>query len=285
MSVHTKVYAKPGELIQGMLPDGTRFLVSNKSSQLFYTSTTIRSHDKNAVLNPLKPKTCQAIHVFYDYLAKDTYIYKQQIVHIQQSSNIPQGKGLSSSSADILGVLSALNLFYQTNYTAEILYQLAVQVDPTDPCLHEGNIVFDSSQGAVIKSLNELPYCILYFDTDFDSTVDTISFGRSVHYSEVQMQKYEEIIQNLQRAFKNQDYTLLYECTQLSAQINNQILPKPGFDLLNEFAQANDCGIFVAHSGTYMGLIMDLVTFQQIHKKAIAWIKKHWNTTIYSEYL
>lgn len=281
MPIITKVYAKPGELIQGVLTDNTRFLLSNKSSQILYTTTLLTNTQTNHHVY-LKPKACKAVDIFHSTLPQNRCNPDIKLF-IQQSSNIPEGKGLSSSSTDVLGILSVLNRFYETAYTPELLYTLAVQVDPTDPCLHEENVLFNSSKGMVVRLEKHLPYQMLYFDADFDSTIDTISFGREQYYSPSDHQVFDSLVHKVTAAFACQDYNAFYECLRISAQINNSILPKPGFQLLDEFAQIHQCGIFVAHSGTYMGLVMEPEKFEQIYEKAIPWIKKQWNTPIYSE--
>src|SRR5690606_33288487 len=66
---------------------------------------------------------------------------------IKQVSNIPHGKGLSSSSADVLGILDVLNKHFAMKLDAALLYQMASLVDPTDPCLSETGLLFDQQNG------------------------------------------------------------------------------------------------------------------------------------------
>src|SRR5688500_16374803 len=103
MIVRAEVYAKPGELIQGELTCNTRFLLSNISSRIFKNTTTIGIESFNT--QPLNLKSQQAVDVSWTSLSN-----KEKVIHIreltvQQEGKIPVGKGMSSSSADVLGIL------------------------------------------------------------------------------------------------------------------------------------------------------------------------------------
>ena len=49
MFFQSEVYAKPGELMQGLLPGNKPFLLSNKSSTIFKTITNINYPKVNGV--------------------------------------------------------------------------------------------------------------------------------------------------------------------------------------------------------------------------------------------
>lgn len=282
MIVQSEVYAKPGELMQGSLPGNKPFLLSNKSSSIFKSITKIYNSKKNSD-SPLNVKSKAAIDLFWENLSVEKRTTDIAHLNITQQSNIPIGKGLSSSSADVLGVLNTLNLFYNAHYSIQKIYQLAAIIEPTDPCLHSKNIFFNQKNGEVIQVLSDLPFKLVYFDSDNELLIDTIAFSQTINYTDQHQVHYQELYESIIMAFKNANYAMFYNCLNKSAQMNNIFLPKKNFHILQDFAVNNKVGLFVAHSGSYMGLIIEPNRYIQIEPKAIELIKKYWNTSIHTE--
>lgn len=282
MFVQSEVYAKPGELIQGTLPGNKRFLMSNKSSRLFKNTTKVGvgSLTKQRILNS---KSKKAVELFWSSFSNKKQAVDISKLYFKQEGNIPIGKGLSSSSADVLGVLTALNIFYNADYSIQQLYDLAAAVEPTDPCLHTCSLLFNQDKGEITHTLPSLPYQLIYFDSDKNTQVDTIALSQLISYSESEQQEYENLCKMILFATANKDYEAFNFCLNKSAEINQSFLPKKNFAALQNFATENKVGLFVAHSGTYMGLVVEPSRFKSIEAKAAELIKKNWNTMIYIE--
>lgn len=282
MFVQSEVYAKPGELLQGALPGNKPFLLSNRSSRIF--KNTIKVSIANlSDKQKLNSKSQKAVEVYWSSVSEKQKLIDISKLYVKSGGNIPVGKGLSSSSADVLGILHALNLFYKTQYPVEKLYELAAIVEPTDPCLHTGNLLFDQHNGEIIQPLSALPYQFIYFDSDMNTLVDTITFSQKTNYTESHQQEYKNLCKTIIEACVNQDYASFYYCLNKSAEISHSFLPKKNFHVLQDFAFANQVGLFVAHSGTYMGLVVAPPSLNRIKLKATELIKKNWNTSIYTE--
>lgn len=282
MFIRSEIYAKPGELMQGELPGNKRFLLSNKSSAILKNSTEIEA-DGLPVRQKLNSKSQKAIELFWASMSVKKNRIDISKLTIKQYGNIPVAKGLASSSADVLGILTALNRFYMTNYAVEKLYTLAAAIEPTDPCLHTGNVLFRQHTGEVTHTLTSLPYRLIYFDSDEQAQVNTIALSEKTSYSESQQQEYENLCNRVTQAIAHTDYNAFNFCISRSAEINQSLLPKKNFSALQDFAAANKVGLFVAHSGTYMGFVVEPARFETVRHKAIALITKNWNTFIYTE--
>lgn len=282
MVIRTEVFAKPGELIQGLLPDNKYFMLSNKSSKIFKSITTIY-FDKNRVKNNLNAKSSQAIELFKgSFKFRDLSIPIEEL-SVVQTNNIPLGKGLSSSSADILGVLHGLNIFYKTSYSIQEIYTLATSIEPTDPCLHEDSLLFNQRSGEIFNSFGKQSFNIIYFDSDIDQTIDTIEAGRLLNYSEGQKKAFESLFRTIENALKSNDNNSFFNCLIQSAEMNNAFFPKKNFETLREFALANKCGVFIAHTGSFMGLVIEKEKYRDVEQEAIEMIKENWGSTIYCE--
>ena len=282
MFVQSEVYAKPGELMQGILPGNKRFLLSNKSSRIFKNTTEvgIRGLTKHRNLNI---KSQKAVELFWLSFADKKQAVDISKLYFKQESNIPIGKGLSSSSADVLGVLTALTVFYNTGYTTERLYDLAASIEPTDPCLHTCNLLFNQDKGEIAYRFPCMPYKLIYFDSDKHTQVDTIALSKLTGYSQNDQQAYENLCNTIILSTTHRDYESFNFCLNKSAEINQSSLPKKKFAVLQNFASEHKVGLFVAHSGTYMGLAVEPARFKSIKPLAVTLINKNWNTTIYTE--
>ncbi len=148
MKHSVKIYSRIGELIQGILPDASAFLVSGLPSRLFF-SEAILEEEEGSTHTALPPKAGQALARFLKQYAPAAVTN----LSIRLHSNIPPGKGLSSSSADILGVLSLANDYLEAGCTTEDLYCIAAGVEPTDPCLSEDIVLFRQHTGCIDRSI------------------------------------------------------------------------------------------------------------------------------------
>ncbi|MBA0883435.1 GHMP family kinase ATP-binding protein [Flavobacterium undicola] len=282
MTIQITTYAKIGELLQGAFGINEPFLVSNKSSKLFKTLTLASTNPINQNVKP-GDKAMKAMELFYSL--DNEKIKKQSVpkIYFSQERNFKMGKGLSSSSTDILGILSAMNKIYNTQYSKHFLYQLAAQIEPTDPCLDSDSVLFNQKSGEIIDSLSPIPYSILYFDSDPKIKIDTVELSQSRHYSENQILEFQTLYSNLKKSTESKDYASFFECITKSAIINESILSKKNFPLLLDFATKNNCGLFVAHSGTYMGLLIEPDRLPLIDLNAKNFVAKHWETPLYIE--
>jgi L-threonine kinase len=282
MTIKITTYAKVGELLQGTFGKNQPFLVSNTSSKLFKTSTVASTNPMNQGIR-LGSKASQALELFCSLIDEKNITPPINQIYFNQQRNFKIGKGLSSSSTDILGVLMVLNVLYKTNYSNEYLYKLASKIEPTDPCLNANSLLFNQKTGEILDTVTTIPLSMLYFDSDPKIKIDTIKISPKRQYSESQIIEFQNLYSNLKKSAENKNYNLFFECVTKSAFINETILPKKSFTLLLDFAIENNCGVFVAHSGTFMGLISEPNRLPFIELKAKNYVAKHWNTPLYIE--
>ncbi|MBS1665247.1 MAG: hypothetical protein JST68_29650 [Bacteroidetes bacterium] len=242
MQYSVKIYARIGELMQGVLSDSGGFLVSGLPSKLFYTEAILEIEGEGAVL---PPKAQKALRLFLGEKKLDGTI--------RLESNIPPGKGLSSSSTDILSVLFLVNDYLQMGATHEELYRIAAAVEPTDPCLSDDIVVFRQNLGVVGERLKLPPMGILYFDGAPDRQVETLDVQRQ--WTEGTGRFYDWLLQRLIWAAEAWDYGTIFDCITYSAEYNQTIVPLPCFDRYARLAREEGCGLMVAHSGTIVGLL------------------------------
>jgi L-threonine kinase len=177
--------------------------------------------------------------------------------HLEIRSNIPPGKGMASSSADITAALTAIAKSYSLPVTADIISHIAAKIEPTDGVMYEHAVAFDYIHGELIETFGELPQFILV-GVDLGGSVNTVEFNQipktyNSHDSRAFLKAYD----SAQEGFRKKDLSFICKAATISARVNQKILPKPYFREFENLAKIYQGGIVVAHSGTVMGILID----------------------------
>jgi uncharacterized protein involved in propanediol utilization len=272
MGYSVKIYSRIGELMQGVLPDASAFLVSGLASRRWYSEAVL----EEGAMRPgtqaagkggerivpgnagglttespaLPPKASEALAI----LLRERGLSLPADVTIRLYSNIPRGKGLSSSSADVLSVLLAVNNYLEMGLCADDLYRIAALVEPTDPCLSDEIVLFHQHSGRKGAVIDLPPVSLLYFDAAPERRIDTLEIRR--HWPRGAGDFFGWLLQRLTRAAAERDYELLFDSITYSAEYNQTMLPLPGFGDYRRLAAEAGAGLMVAHSGTIAGLLV-----------------------------
>lgn len=259
-----------GELLQGSM-DGQDFLVTCPINLYSYA---ISGDD-------LRNRLGCVSHILQEYLPKDlwellvtenTHTLQSKSIHaarllgltdhemegIISLSQLLQGKGLASSSADISSVAMAASLLKGHPLTYEELAKLCLSIEPTDASFYPGSVQFDYYKGKVTRYLGQLPAMkLVVFDEG--GTIDTVAFNQQADLKEKVSRKesaIKEAFQLLLRGFDTGSGELLGRAATMSALANQDILYKKHLQVLIDIGrEANSFGVVVAHSGTVMALL------------------------------
>jgi len=247
-----KIYARIGELMQGTLSDGRAFMVSGISSTRWYSEAWLEADSGG---EPLPPKACRALSLLLDKvgLSHAGRVAGLDGKRVCLRSNIPRGKGLSSSSTDVLSVLSLVNGHLGMGLSPEELYCLAARVEPTDPCLSDDILLFYQRAGIVGRRIGLPPMTLLYFDAGPDQGVDTENICRP--WTPGLGRYYDWLLHGFLRAAEAGDHDALFDCITASAEYNQTVVSLPRWEEWLRLATENRCGLMVAHSGTFAGLL------------------------------
>lgn len=251
MQVIVKVPGSCGELIQGTI-SGKDLLVTcpiNIYSKVFL------SKSKCSFFDNINEKALLAITRTLEYLKIDDTNYK-----INLESDLLQGKGMASSSADISSVVKAVGLINGVNLTAEEIAEIAIKIEPTDGVFFDGIVAFDHRKGEKLKFIGKaLPISIGIFD--FGGSVDTINFNKRIDLEILNSNKekyVKEAYSKLLQGFKTKDLRMIGEATTISALANQEILYKENLEKIIDIVKKNEgLGVNIAHSGTLVGVLFD----------------------------
>jgi len=181
-------------------------------------------------------------------------------------SNIPPGRGLGSSTADVTAALRAVFDAYGAPLLASEAARLAVAAETASDAIMfwEGPaspaVLFAQREGCVIEAFTGPlpPLLVLGFDAapraqgvdTLRMTLPTYSLGEQAEFERLRAQARQSILAG--------DAMLMGQVATRSAMLNQPYLPTPGFEQWLEIARAcRAIGVQVAHSGTVAGLLFD----------------------------
>ncbi len=156
---------------------------------------------------------------------------------VKLTSELPRGKGMASSSADLAAVAQAVALFFEKNISAEKIAELAASIEPTDGIFFNGVVAMNPVTGKFLKNIS-VPEKFSVAIFDYGGEVDTVKFNRRSNF---QISKLDNFL-NL-------------ELVEKSALANQEILYKKNLREIISFAKSlGAVTVNAAHSGTVIGI-------------------------------
>lgn len=240
-----------GELVQGII-GGRPFLITLplpclKSEAVFIPDETISEitgYPSNIKAVTAGKKLCQRFGI-------------QAGGSLQIQSNIPPGKGMASSSADITAAMKAIADCYSLPLTKEIISSIAAEIEPTDGVMYDEVVAYDFIHGELIECFGHLPPFFI-IGIDFGGIIDTVQFNQIEKKYEYQEQlKFIAAYELIKEGIATKNVSFICRAAAISARINQKLLPKPFFNELETVAKTCGGGLVAAHSGTVLGVIME----------------------------
>lgn len=162
-----------GELLQGELPNGKHFLVTLPIS-LQSRAIFIPDHEiKEIFVYPLNKIKLKAA---VEYLLKYLNVNIGGFLTIQ--SEIPEGKGLASSSADIVAGIRSVSNYLGYEITSNIIEDIMRKIEPTDGVMYSESVCFYHKEVRLAKKFGKLPPMII-IAADSGGVVDTLHYNKN----------------------------------------------------------------------------------------------------------
>ncbi len=246
------VPAGAGEFVQGQLSSGEDFLVTNPvrlfskvhvaitpGSGLVTVSPFERTKAKQAVIETLRLFDNREIDVAADV-----------------RSEIQPGKGLGSSTADIVGAVEATTQAIGRSITPEQVSDIAVSIEPSDGLMYRGVVLYNHRCGYILEHLGDAPD-LRQLIVDTGGSVDTIAFNKiPKHYTREEIEVQGKALDLVREGIRSSNITKIGEGSTMSARVNQRILPKANFEVIVRMAEEfGATGVACAHSGTILSLL------------------------------
>ncbi len=239
-----------GELVQGTAA-GMNFLVTCPVT--VYSQVSVELSFERKTDWQAGDKTLQAVRRTLEYLG-----LPWQNVEVRIESDLPLGKGMASSSADISAACLATALAVGRRIDPQAICDIALAIEPTDGIFLPGITLIDHVSGKVRRSLGEPPVISLAI-FDVGGEVDTIDFNQRSDLALLNLAKEPQVLDALQmveEGLRTGDCGLIGEGATLSALANQTILFKPALEGIIELSRSfGAIGVNAAHSGTVIGVM------------------------------
>ncbi len=269
-----------GELIQGYIR-GKKLLLSYPVD--LYSQVTISEGNRN-YFKSYYPKVQKALEKTLQYL--ELPLGYLENLDFRVESQLPVGKGMASSTADIGAAVAAVGAFFGQELTNEEIARIALAVEPTDSIIFSALTLFDYVEGKYQETLGTCPSLEIIV-LEGRGMVDTLDFHKNDYDTLIYAQREElaQAYQLVKQGIDNEKHELLGKAALLSARANQDILPKEYLEEVSEVAlKQGALGVNVAHSGTVVGVLVD--SSQQDGEKLLAMFKhKKWSQYFEKAYL
>ncbi|MEV7390532.1 MULTISPECIES: kinase [unclassified Streptomyces] len=172
--------------------------------------------------------------------------------------SIPEGKGLASSSADLVATARAVLAVTGEQVSGRRLGELLTAIEPTDGVMHPGVVAFDHRRGRHLHTLGELPG-LQIVAVDQGGAVDTLAFNRAAPgYGPGERRHYAGLLDELSRAVAVGELAAVGAVSTESAALNQSRMPNRNFAALREICRTvSGLGLVACHSGTMIGIMLD----------------------------
>ena len=173
---------------------------------------------------------------------------------IEINSQIPYGKGLASSTADLCAVYYCLLKLFNREFNEEELMEQCIKIEPTDSIIFKEMTLFDYKKGVFKQSMGKyLNYNILAFEGN--KVVDTVEFNNK---NLPPLSDVDDLLPILRQAIEEKNLKKLAYVSTESIVRNQKRLC---YEFLQEVIDIKDktsgLGIIGAHSGSVLGIIYE----------------------------
>jgi L-threonine kinase len=241
-----------GELLQGGLPDGADFLVTLPIA-CWSTATFAAEPDVPGIrVDP--PHKYKAVRLTRALLNATGYLGGGRLA---LSSALPEGKGLASSSADLVATARAIGNALGLPATPDLIERMLRPIEPTDGVMYDGVTVFEHREVRLRARLGSLPRATLVA-LDVGGTVDTVALNQAPRrFDTPDRRAYAELLHRLGRAVGDGDLGTVGAVATRSGELSGRWRSDRTFDRLRTAAtQLGAHGVVVTHSGTMLALLL-----------------------------
>lgn len=246
-----KSFASFGEIIQGRKSNGTDFLVTLPIDLWSECKLKVSHRNGPLVVYSYFEKSKKAAAHTLSYFG----ITNGYQLEISFNRNIPIGKGLSSSTADMLATVKALQKAFGFSLQAQVISSIFKKIEPHDGLMYNNSVAYNHRRGELLKNLNYTPSFKLIV-LDFGGHIDSISYNNELKFTDSITKQYNKLYQKCLQAYQEKSDYLIAKCATDSLKLYLKTNPHSlRAEILNVYHQLGAIGIVNTHSGTCIGLI------------------------------
>lgn len=249
------VFGKIGEWLQGTDKSGDPlvFPLTTTSSPFRAVTWIEPAANLSIVVGPRSPGSKRKTESAVNEMAVACGFATECDYRITVWDSPPRAKGLGSSSIDIASALLSIKHYRNLDVSDATLFQVMCRVERSDFLFSPELIVATNPVAGSFATAGRVPPCVvLAWDTAPLERVDT----EVVRHLDLARRRFGQEYEQLSSLIQTGDVEAMFYASTRSAEINDRLLPKPGFSTARRFV--NDfktLGLVAAHTGTYLGLL------------------------------
>lgn len=252
LSAFGRSFGSFGEIVQGRLSNGEDFLVTLPVNMYSVSRITCRTVDGPSVVDCSLPKSREVAERLLKILGLDDGVR----IRVSIARTLPVGKGLSSSTADMLAVVRAFEEAFGFNASPTFISRLFSSIEPHDGVQYDNCVVYNHRKGTLLDDLRYIPRFNIVA-VDWGGVVDTLSYNSTLSFDDAFLASYDKLLSRLKVAFAEQDDAAIGACANRSTELqgertNNAVL----FDALRVASNIKALGALNTHSGTVVGFLL-----------------------------
>jgi len=253
-----------GELLQGALQNNDDHFLVTLPIQKFSTARFIpdASATRITVTPAHKTKSLKLVQKLLNH-------YGFSIGgHLTIESELPEGKGLASSSADLVATVRALEATLGQAIPTELLLAVLRTIEPTDGVMYHEFVTFFHRKVELGRRLG-FPSRLKVVAIDEGGQIDTLEYNQHNHlFTDEECAEYADLLQSIESAIRTNNLKWLGRITTRSAILNQKRNPNRHLDRMIAIREETQAlGVVVAHSGPCLGL---LFPDEPAHERQIA---------------
>jgi uncharacterized protein involved in propanediol utilization len=244
-----------GECVQGRVRGGPHFLIT--------APIRLCSEAEFVADLAMGYLSVEPAHYVKSLAAVHQYLSSQSLPlsgSLRVSTGAQVSLGFGTSTADITASIRATACAWGRRVSPEAISRIASYIEPTDGSMYSGSVAYAHREGRLLERFGSLP-SFRALVTLVGEGVDTVAFdARRVHfrYSATAEQKLRIAWRMVRASTRTKDLRLMAEAGTISAEINQELLPKPLFSEVRDTVRHLGAeGLLVAHSGSLLAIILD----------------------------
>lgn len=241
-----------GEFAQGPLPNGQEFHVTCPINKSATVDVEVRTAPDFSVtgLQPHQKKLELALRQTAEYLELGAVA-----IHVRWWSDLDIGKGMGSSTADVLSGIRALASAVGEALTPETEGMLATHVESSDGTMYPGIAAVNQKTGEALRRWEWFPEFVIVMlvpnDTVLTEAIDFTS-------KEEKAAEYEGLLADFDQAITDRSIEDFAAASTRAAELNAPYVANPYANNLSpRLAELGALGLNVGHTGTVCGLLYE----------------------------
>lgn len=241
-----------GELLQGVLEDGSDFLVTFPIARSAKAVFHLRADDSRVRVEPGERRKAAllATRVLRHFGHPGGGV-------LRLSGDLPIGKGLASSSADLVATGRAVANSLGVRLDETTIEAFLRDIEPTDGVMYSGIVSYHHRAVRLRRRMGFLPPLTVVAH-DEGGMVDTVAFNQLAKpFSAEDRKEYGALLDRLTEAVAIADLRTVGQVATRSAEMNEKLRPRDDFEAMRRICDEVDgLGLVLAHSGTTLGILL-----------------------------